>query len=221
MNLKSTVFRTVTPYRPVEVRPVFSDIMSWNEIGVHFLLQAWKFTFYRLHWITSHKTVVVIHIIYLQGFLDTLLLNYYFFISLWFYSPLDLGRFLSFLIYTQSVGLLGRGISPSQGRYLHTKEHKHRISAETSMPWVGFETTIPVFERAKTFHALDRAATVIGFKLLLDEWNIRTWVRHVAYRYQMHGRYWSGNLNGREPLEGVRMYGIIIVIKINLRQIRC
>jgi hypothetical protein len=28
------------------------------------------------------------------------------------------------------------------------------------MPLVGFETTIPVSERAKTFHALDRAATV-------------------------------------------------------------
>jgi hypothetical protein len=30
------------------------------------------------------------------------------------------------------------------------------------MPRVGFEPTIPVFERAKTVHALDRAAIVIG-----------------------------------------------------------
>jgi hypothetical protein len=30
------------------------------------------------------------------------------------------------------------------------------------MPRVGFEHMIPVFEREKTFHALDRAATVIG-----------------------------------------------------------
>jgi hypothetical protein len=30
------------------------------------------------------------------------------------------------------------------------------------MPRVGFEPTITVFERAKTFHALDGAATVIG-----------------------------------------------------------
>jgi hypothetical protein len=30
------------------------------------------------------------------------------------------------------------------------------------MPQVGFELTIPAFERAKTVHALDRAATVIG-----------------------------------------------------------
>jgi hypothetical protein len=30
------------------------------------------------------------------------------------------------------------------------------------MPLAGFEPTIPVFKRAKTFHALDRAATVTG-----------------------------------------------------------
>jgi hypothetical protein len=30
------------------------------------------------------------------------------------------------------------------------------------MPLVGFELTMPVFERAKTDHALDRAASVIG-----------------------------------------------------------
>jgi hypothetical protein len=29
------------------------------------------------------------------------------------------------------------------------------------MPRMGFELTTPVFERAKTIHALDRAATVI------------------------------------------------------------
>jgi hypothetical protein len=30
------------------------------------------------------------------------------------------------------------------------------------MPSVGFEPTTPVFERANAFHALDRAATVVG-----------------------------------------------------------
>jgi ribosomal protein L31E len=35
------------------------------------------------------------------------------------------------------------------------------------MPWVGLETTIPVFERVKTFHALDREATVIGILMKL------------------------------------------------------
>jgi hypothetical protein len=30
---------------------------------------------------------------------------------------------------------------------------------------VGFEPTTPVFERAKTVHVLDRAATVSGMKI--------------------------------------------------------
>jgi hypothetical protein len=56
------------------------------------------------------------------------------------------------------------GISPSQGRYLHKqKKRKHE-----SMPWVGFEPTTPVFEQAKTVHALARAATVIGHGILQD-----------------------------------------------------
>jgi hypothetical protein len=82
---------------------------------------------------------------------------------LWLYSPLlDLGRFSVFWSSTHSVGLLGRGISPSQGRYLHTGQHKHIIKAQTSMPQVRFEPTIQAFERVKTVHALDRAVTVIG-----------------------------------------------------------
>jgi hypothetical protein len=66
--------------------------------------------------------------------------------------------------YTQSVGLLGRRISPSQSLYIHA-EYKQNKRTQTTMPWVGFELTIPVFERAKASHALDRAATVIGTKI--------------------------------------------------------
>jgi hypothetical protein len=62
-----------------------------------------------------------------------------------------------FLNLRQSVGLLGRGISTPQDRYLTQTQNKHR------QPWVGFEPTIPVFQRAQTFHALDRAAILIGF----------------------------------------------------------
>jgi hypothetical protein len=59
---------------------------------------------------------------------------------IWFYSPLlDLGRFFSFLIYTQSVGLLGGGISQSQGRYIHTEQHKHRINAH-GYPWFDLDS---------------------------------------------------------------------------------
>jgi hypothetical protein len=44
---------------------------------------------------------------------------------------------------------------------------KYRINAythQTPMPCVGFEATIPVSERAKVVHALDRSATVTGIK---------------------------------------------------------
>jgi hypothetical protein len=37
--------------------------------------------------------------------------------------------FSSVIIFTQTVGLLGRVINPSQGRYLNTEQHKHRINA--------------------------------------------------------------------------------------------
>jgi hypothetical protein len=37
---------------------------------------------------------------------------------------------------------------------------------QSSMPRVGFESTIPAFERAQTVHALDRAATVIGLFMI-------------------------------------------------------
>jgi hypothetical protein len=50
-----------------------------------------------------------------------------------------LGPFFSFLIYTQSVGLLGRRISPSQGRYLRTDWHKQRINAHRH-PWLEWNS---------------------------------------------------------------------------------
>jgi hypothetical protein len=39
------------------------------------------------------------------------------------------------------------------------------------MPRMEFEPMIPVFERAKTFHVLDRSATVIG-KMQAYRWQI-------------------------------------------------
>jgi hypothetical protein len=70
---------------------------------------------------------------------------------------------LQFLNLRKSVGLLGRGIRPKQGRYLTQTYNKHR---QTSMPWVGFEPTIPAFERTKTVHALYLAANVIGLRAI-------------------------------------------------------
>jgi hypothetical protein len=68
----------------------------------------------------------------------------------------DLGRFFSFLIYTKSVGLLEWGISPSKGHYLHTTTQTQNKRTQASMPRVGFEPKIPVFDREETVHTLDR-----------------------------------------------------------------
>jgi hypothetical protein len=47
-----------------------------------------------------------------------------------FVGPWPLLQFLD--LFTQSVGFLGRVISPLQGRYLHTGQHKHRINAHNT-----------------------------------------------------------------------------------------
>jgi hypothetical protein len=46
--------------------------------------------------------------------------------------------------------------------YTHNSTNTEKTHTQTSIPSVGFEHTISVFEREKTVHALDRAATVIG-----------------------------------------------------------
>jgi hypothetical protein len=46
----------------------------------------------------------------------------------------------------------------------HRTTQTHNKSREPSMTSVGFEPTIPAFEGAKTVHASNRAATVIGFR---------------------------------------------------------
>jgi hypothetical protein len=65
---------------------------------------------------------------------------------------MGLGRIFSFLTFYT----VGR--NPPTDRTAQTQIKRKR----TSMPQVGFETTIPVFEGAKTVHALDHAATVTG-----------------------------------------------------------
>jgi hypothetical protein len=76
-----------------------------------------------------------------------------------------LASFFSSLNYTQPVGLFGRIVSPSKGRYLHRTTQTQFKRTQTSMPRVGFEPTIPASERLTTVHALDR---VCAFYLLTE-----------------------------------------------------
>jgi hypothetical protein len=87
-------------------------------------------------------------------------LSIYLSIYLWLYSPfLDLGRFFSFLTF-YTVGRTPWTGDQAVERPLpaHRTAQTQNKRTQTSMPWVGFEATIPVFDRAKTVHALYRAA---------------------------------------------------------------
>jgi hypothetical protein len=104
---------------------------------------------------------------------------YYFTVLCW-----DLAALSVSWSYTQSVGLLGRGISPSQGRYLHAEQHKHRINARRHL-CLEWDSNLrsQYSRRRKTVHALDRAATVMGrdnvyndeFRCVWSSYN-RVWI---------------------------------------------
>jgi hypothetical protein len=65
-----------------------------------------------------------------------------------FIGPRPLLRFRN--LFTQTVGLLGRVISPSQSRYLHTGQHKHGIDAHTGIhPFSGIRTRDPSVRASK------------------------------------------------------------------------
>jgi hypothetical protein len=61
----------------------------------------------------------------------------------------------------------------------HETTQTQNKRTQTSIPRVGFEPTIPAFERAKTVHALGSAATMVGsvqftiifFNLYSGGWN--------------------------------------------------
>jgi hypothetical protein len=77
--------------------------------------------------------------------------------------------FFLFLNHTQSVGLFVWRIRPPQGRYVHTGHHKTQNKrSQASTPRVGIAPTTPMFGRAKTVHALDRAATVTTWTQILS-----------------------------------------------------
>jgi hypothetical protein len=85
-------------------------------------------------------------------------------ICLLLYSPLlDLGRFFSFLIFYTGGRTPWKGDqSVARPLPVHRIAQTQNKLTQTSMPRVGFEPMIPVFEREKTVHALDLAATVMG-----------------------------------------------------------
>jgi hypothetical protein len=75
--------------------------------------------------------------------------------------------------FSQAVGLLGRVINPSQGRYLNPGQHKNRINAYRH-PYLEWDSNLRSQRpREKTIHALYSAATVTGDDKYTSERNKR------------------------------------------------
>jgi hypothetical protein len=89
--------------------------------------------------------------------------HYIFYLSVAHSPFLDHGRFCSFLILYRLGRTPWTGDQPvARPLPTHRTTQTQNKRIQTSMPWVGFELTIPTFKPAKTIHALDRAATLIG-----------------------------------------------------------
>jgi len=54
---------------------------------------------------------------------------------------------MDFSIHRHLVGLLGWGISPTQGLYWNKGQHNTETRRWTSMPWAGFEPAISMFKQ--------------------------------------------------------------------------
>jgi hypothetical protein len=92
---------------------------------------------------------------------------------LWTYSPCGPWPLFQFLnLYTVGRTLLTWDEPVARPLATHRTTQTQNTRTQTSMPRVGLEPTIPVFERAKTVHASDRTATAIGFK------HRYSWLKH-------------------------------------------
>jgi hypothetical protein len=92
----------------------------------------------------------------------------------------DLGSFFNFwILYTAGMAPL-TGTSPSQGRYLHTEQQKHRINAHRHHATSGIRTHEPSVRAGE-----DREATEIGEQFRLGSIKRReTWsARNRQYSY--------------------------------------
>jgi hypothetical protein len=65
---------------------------------------------------------------------------------------------MDFSIHRHLVGLLGWGISPTQGVYRNTGQHNTETLRHTSMPRALFEHAISMLKLSYTVHDLDRSA---------------------------------------------------------------
>jgi hypothetical protein len=78
-----------------------------------------------------------------------------------------------------------------------TWTQKNAHTHQSSMPWLGFELTIPASKRAKTVHALDCSATVTVMNTLETKISWVAW--NVMHIFQSHSLDIKENLFICEP----------------------
>jgi hypothetical protein len=166
MAMKNTVFWAVTPCRLVRtccLGFLLAVLWIWRRCFLPICRALSK-----LKGVTTQKTVRFItkiiksrNMFYLSICLSVCL-SVCLSIYLWLYSPCGPWSLFQFLtLYT-----IGRtpltGFQPvARPLSTHRTTWTQNKRTQTSMPRVGFESTTPVFERAKTVRALGRAATEI------------------------------------------------------------
>jgi hypothetical protein len=69
--------------------------------------------------------------------------------------------FSSVILYTDARTPWKGDQSTARTLPTHRTARTQNEPTHTSIPWIGFELTIPVFEREKRVYTLDRAATVM------------------------------------------------------------
>jgi hypothetical protein len=109
------------------------------------------------------------------------------------FLPFVLGPLLCFPSELQTVGRTPRTGNQPRRIAAYTGQHKQKKRGQTSMPWVGFKPTIPVFGRAKTVHALVSAATVIGGCCLRS----RKYMTIHVCTASAHSLAWAGRIAGQ------------------------
>jgi hypothetical protein len=77
-----------------------------------------------------------------------------------FVGPWPLFQF--FILYTVGRAPWTRDETVARPLLTHGTTQTHNNRIQTSMPRVGFEHTMPVFEWVETVHDLERAATLIS-----------------------------------------------------------
>jgi hypothetical protein len=132
-------------------------------------------------------------------------------IYLWLYSPCGPWPLFQFL----NLNTIGR--TPWTGdqplaRPLPTNRttQTENKRTQTSMPLVGFEVAIPLLERAKKIHALDRVATVIG-------WLRTAWRYILGHKPLRNGRFSQFlGTQFRTANKSWQKFGVCLLTRISL-----